>query len=466
MNDLKLYRVASGNDICVDDPVQELIDDQQVFFVLKKSHKNNENFSLVWNYKLCSGTADDEWFKRVIVEVNMKSPLVIEYLKSHSFSQLFEEHGVKAHNHGLRNKVSLNYNQFMIKSGDKLAEECRGMVIRPKNVDALLNDKLVVGEVELLAWPLDRFYNYGDPACENIRLGDPDVVIQEKLDGTMCIVYYDGKAWCVATRSNSDGSNQVSGVLSNVMQTFEKITFAELFLKTLATQTSKHIQLSLNTLEKKNTYVFELTCAINRVVVKHEIDQITLLAIRETLTGQEQTCENALDFYDISSPKVWSLNDWSDLQAFVDDADPAKLEGAVVLDAQFRRVKIKNKAYVMTSRMSDIVNFSPRTLIQSIIDETIDDVIPLLDKSVLEKIDEVKDKLTAWRKKINEQFVALKIEAAGDRKTFSRLVHERTSWYAPFYEMLSNNQEDVLGWLQNSRMLPSTFDTLLKEINR
>lgn len=58
-------------------------------------------------------------------------PLVKDYLLTHSFRQLEEEHGVCTRPNATFDKFSLNYDQLLVKNGDPIAEQCRGLVIRP-----------------------------------------------------------------------------------------------------------------------------------------------------------------------------------------------------------------------------------------------------------------------------------------------------------------------------------------------
>ena len=120
--------------------------------------------------------------------------LVTEYLKTHTFQQLEDEHGVCARKSSDGSKYSLNYDMIMVKSGDKLAEQCRGLIVRPWSWLGLVTagedwKNHVVGDTTTLAWPMDRFYNHGDAAGAQIDWSDPALRVLEKLDGTMVILY-------------------------------------------------------------------------------------------------------------------------------------------------------------------------------------------------------------------------------------------------------------------------------------
>jgi len=133
-------------------------------------------------------------------------PLVLDYLRTHSFNMLEAEFGVCARPNARLDKFGLNYDQCMSKKGVELSDQCRGMVVRPVAWDMLhrLNDdapedvfsktarwrNTVFGSgFDLLAWPMCRFYNEGDCAAAHVDWNSS--VVLEKLDGTMIVLYWD-----------------------------------------------------------------------------------------------------------------------------------------------------------------------------------------------------------------------------------------------------------------------------------
>ena len=161
----------------------------------------------------------------------------------------------------------------------------------------------IVGDISVVAWPMNRFYNHGDPTAANIDWNDNRLRVYEKLDGTMCVLYWDHVCdrWHVATRSVPEADVPINK--GNIV--VGDITFSELFFialhKTLleysttscsasvqcdsnvnrfVVNQSPEVSLFLSTLNKGITYVFELTSPHNHVVVKYEEPRVTLLAAR------------------------------------------------------------------------------------------------------------------------------------------------------------------------------------------
>lgn len=221
-------------------------------------------------------------------------PLVVNYLRTHSFGDLFTEHGVNVRPSADGSKFSLNYDQIEAKNGDPIAECCRGLVIRPIKHDAI--DSCyngAVGEVEVLAWPMNRFYNAGTPAGDVVDWSDPGLVVSEKIDGTCCILYWDPQyvQWCVATRSVPDADVVIkNGDVVHGDMTFSKL-FWVAYNNTVKDSDGKIIGIENVGLNKEFTYVFELTSRYNRVVVDYDEPKITLLACVILSQVESSTCE-------------------------------------------------------------------------------------------------------------------------------------------------------------------------------
>jgi hypothetical protein len=113
-------------------------------------------------------------------------------------AELFERHRVHVKPHN--GKVSLIYDQIEASPADPVACQCRGMVLRE-------------GTWDLLAYPFDRFFNYGQPEAEGLNLETS--AFQEKLDGTLIIAYWDDRdsRWHTATRSLTEAHLGHNGII-------------------------------------------------------------------------------------------------------------------------------------------------------------------------------------------------------------------------------------------------------------
>jgi len=405
-------------------------------------------------------------------------PLVIEYLRLHSLRQLEDDHGVCSRLSAGGDKLSLNYDQILVKNGDLIAEQCRGMVIRPaKRLPEDDWKDARVGEVELLAWPMNRFYNHGDPAGAMIDWSDPGLRVYEKLDGTCIIVYWDPAQdrWHAATRGVPEADLPIR---KDDLQIGD-MTFSGLFFKALiaSREASSGQKLGWNPdgfdkvvhLNKELTYVFELTSPHNRVVVKYDEPRVHLLAARHTASGREVSIED-LRLQHVGRPQTWGLREPTALVTFIDCADPAKLEGAVVVDSKFNRLKIKNKAWVMSSRAKDMVTVSPRSALECIILGELDDVIPLVEKDIGDKLLHIQDSFLKYCKSIDANVALFREEAGTSRKRFAEQVMLSGDWTAPYFNLWENRSRNALDWIrktcEGSKLSNSSLDVILSKLDR
>jgi len=405
-------------------------------------------------------------------------PLVKAYLKTHTFRQLEDEHGVCARPNAHGDKFSLNYDQILVKNGDPLAEQCRGMVVRPMNLSFPLGvdwKDLIVGDVAVLAWPMNRFYNHGDAAGAQVDWDDPGLRVYEKLDGTMMVVYWDPlhQRWFAGTRSVPEADLPIC---KDHMEIGD-MTFSGLFFRALRETREEAEGKPLQRdpagfdqvvhLNKELTYVFELTSQFNRVVVKYDAPRVTLLAARHTASGEELPIES-LCLQHVNQPKTWNLRSVAALEAFVNNANPALLEGAVVCDSQFRRLKVKNKAWVLSSRAKDLVTCSRRAAVLAIINDQIDDVLSLVAPDIADELESMREAIGSYLTSIDNNFVSFRDQAGNDRKTFAMLVVGSGDWTPAYFSMWEKRSTSASEWIRSQaaagKLNNNALDVILTKI--
>lgn len=412
--------------------------------------------------------------------------LVRDYLRTHTFRQLEEEHGVCARPNATMDKFSLNYDQILAKSGDPVAEQCRGLVIRPCELDwfdmmSTFTNRdwkdIRLGEIEVLAWPMCRFYNHGDTTAAKIDWTDPGIRVYEKVDGTCIILYWDPlhEKWHAATRSVPEADLPIYAGHMEIGDT----TFAQLFRRALietreeSTGTPCHwlkpddgVDKVVH-LNKELTYVFELVSPYNQIVVAYAEPRVYLLAARHTATGVEVPIES-LRLEHVRRPKTWPIRDVVTLSAFVDTANPAELEGAVVCDSKFQRLKVKNKSYVLAHKSKDSVTSSLRNALEAVILEKADDIIPLVPTDVGDRLRAMQRAFHAYCSEIDARFSEFKLEAAGSRKLFAEQVNRSGDWTAPYFNLWENRAPTSREWFQtackNNKLSASSLDTILSKL--
>jgi hypothetical protein len=400
---------------------------------------------------------------------------ILDFLKSNSLLELEIQHGVQARRSACLTKFSLNYNQFSSKAGDVVAEQCRGIVVRPVSASGLelLGEdnwqEMPLGDCRVLARTMLRFYNHGEHCAAQIDWSDKNLHVMEKLDGTMIALYWDdlNGAWRAATRSVPDADIPFS--VPGSWDQDLTMTFSELFWD--AYQRCADMNSVLN---KSYTYIFELTSRYNKIVVNYDLPQITLLSIIETDSGRE------FDIYSdfaqklvpaIARPKKWALDSVAAIGALVNSLSPQECEGSVVCDSAFRRIKIKSVGYVLSARSKEMIDSSPRAALQSIIDGSIDDVIPYLEADIAVRFEDLRNRVASFFQKMDASFHEMHADSFS-QKEFAHSVLASGLWSAPLFQMrkmaiAAGHGGEVVSmdlWIRemnkNGRLTPVLLNTL------
>jgi len=409
--------------------------------------------------------------------------LVQEYLETHSFGDLAREHGVYASFSKSGHKFSLNYDQIEAKESDPLAQECRGLVLGylPPNpcgmvppepvpwnmVDGKVNrDNIIPGKTKILAYPMKRFFNHGQGAAADIDWSDPKLAVLEKLDGTLCIVYWDEftNKWCVATRSVPEADLLMDNGI---------YTFRTLFEKALKDTTGYEFDIFTRYLSKECTYCFELTTPYNRIVVEYKTNGVTLLAIRNLVTLNELAMDHPeWDTLPRSLPFVQAHTYTSveDLINWVSSLNPIEHEGVVVRDSKFNRIKVKNAAYVAYNKLHDKLGSSERNCMEFVLLEKDDDVAPFLAPEIGQNMAKLKEGLQKVLMKYDSVFnlAMLNMKALGfegNKKEFAlHITKHKDLWHAPFFAMWDGKASSMKDFIQKSRKDGTWGDGFLDKI--
>lgn len=393
--------------------------------------------------------------------------LVQKYLETHTFGDLARDHGVYASFSKSAHKFSLNYDQIEAKESDPLAQECRGLVLSAEDgkpftsveVNGRPNyDHVSPGKTKILAFPMKRFFNHGQGSAANIDWSDPKLAVLEKLDGTLCIVYFDPwtDKWCVATRSVPEADLPMDNGI---------YTFRTLFEKALTETTGYEFDVFTRSLDKAYTYCFELTTPYNRIVVEYKTNGVTLLAVRGLVTLQELDFKHPIvDLLPTSLPLV-QAHTYTSVQELVDwvsSLNPMEHEGVVVRDGNFNRIKVKNAAYVAYNKVRDALATSPRNMVELILTEKDDDVIPMLPEEIVKNLQAIKSGVQKTIKQHDEAYLVAKAQAdstmPGDKKTFAILVTQNKAlWTAPFFQMFDGKAANMKDFIMKSRGKDGTW---------
>jgi len=441
--------------------------------------------------------------------------LVQEFLKNHTFGELIEKHGVYPSFSKSGHKFSLNYDMIEAEETDLLAQQCRGLILAQIDGSSLLslakivNDRpnynhICPGDTVILAYPMNRFFNYGQGCAFQIDWNDKNLSIMEKLDGTLIIVYNDmfTKQWCAATRAVPEADL----IMDNGI-----FTFRTLFEKALKDTTGKTFEEFTNKLNQNITYCFELTTPYNRIVVDYKECRVTLISARSTSLNKE------FDLYGMSNAYTWmskneainsqfisdkdkeylksrdipddkdmilpvlddlegvpyvrtfKYNSINELLDWVSSLNPMESEGVVVMDADFNRIKIKNANYVAANKMRDNLGASERNCVEVILHEKEDDIIPLLPEEIVKNLLRIKKGLQQAIKDYDNTYAEAKAKADSlfkdDKRTFALLITENKEyWTAPFFAIFGGKAVNMKDFIMKNKKDGSWSDSFLDKL--
>ena len=400
---------------------------------------------------------------------------VQEYLLTNSLEKLKEEHGVK--HRIVDHKLNLNYDQIESRMGDKLAGECRGLILR-RTKDNFIPTDIPLGPTKVLASAFFRFYNQGQPCADEIDWDS--AIVQEKLDGSLIILYFDDikNEWHVATRSISEANLEIQGFDFTFRGLFEKA------LKDIGFEFEKFVY----HLQPFKTYIFELTSPYNRIVVSYEKTELTLLGIRNNLNLKEETIvDKTWDpfhlIHHVKLPKVYSLTSAEEIISFVNEQDPSEQEGVVIVDKNFNRLKVKSLSYVAFNKTRDKLGASYRNCLSLVLEEKVDDCIGKLPKEIEEILLDMQEKVGEWfklqEKTYNDVYQegwnkSISPELYGmEMKQFANALSRATAvnpsiWPGPMFAVVrgkADNIREAICKLQPDNKYANTMlDTILKAI--
>jgi hypothetical protein len=248
--------------------------------------------------------------------------LLIEKLETPESLEL--KYAIKHKKHNKYNNLVLfKYNQTESPMHKQVVQEARGIIL-----DSNDNWKVV-------SRSFDKFFNYNEPLAKIIDL--TNCKVQEKLDGSIMSLFFYDNQWHVASSGTPDASGPVNDT---------GMTFADLFWKIWK---DNHYELP-HPSEGKLTFIFEMTTPYNRVVVRHQESSLTLIGIRNNVTGNELDLDY---FYGFDYPivKHFPFKTFGEVIDSLKDFDGLNQEGYVLVDKDFNRIKIKHPKYIQLHHM-------------------------------------------------------------------------------------------------------------------
>lgn len=211
------------------------------------------------------------------------------------------------------NVILFCYNQIRSDFREKIVKESRGIILEDKTF-------------KVLAYPFDKFFNVQEGHADKIDWNSSKV--EEKIDGSLMKIWYYKGEWRVSTMSMIDAREATLSFDSKYD------SFYDLFM------CIAEDKLDFSKLNKDSTYIFELISLFNKVVVTHKEPGIIHIGTRDNITLKERN-----EDIGIRKPKTYKFNSLSDVVKMAQEL-PFNEEGYIVVDSNWRCVKVKSPAYV------------------------------------------------------------------------------------------------------------------------
>ena len=300
----------------------------------------------------------------------------------------------------------------------------------------------------VVAHPFNRFFNWGESGSAEIDWSTAGV--QEKLDGSLLVMYYWAGAWQVNTRKTPGAGSPVGDW---------GISFADLFWRCWAQQ---YGNAGFDHLTPGSTYCWELTSPLNRIVTHNADERITLLAVRQA-DGQEQAVQQYQHCFDVVGHYQFGSAEAAAEAAEL--LDPIKQEGFVVVDAEFRRVKIKSSHYVAIHRT--VTSLNTRAIVELIQQGQALQILTHFPE-IEREFNQIRDHISAQAAEIDRWFALLQpwaqqVTSNGDRAadTFSRKIFAAAvaenvpgRYHAAMFALVKNQAGSGCDWIDQQDIEP------------
>lgn len=293
---------------------------------------------------------------------------------------------------------------------DEITLQCRGLVTNSNG--------------EVVARPFKKFFNYEELSPEQIP--NEEYEVYEKMDGSLGILFNYNGQWVMATRGSFTSPQSIKG-----WELLQKYNF--------------------NRLIDKYTYLFEIIYPENRIVCQYDFEDLILLGIVETRTGNEVNIQFGNDedirfknlINNLGFKVVTLYKTWGESYDLLKEEISNDKEGYVIRFRNGFRMKIKGDEYVRLHKI--LTNISNRDIWEYLKDDRpLDDI---LDKVPDEFYDWVKNevsKLTSMfniTKTIAELTYFKEIKEDMTRKEMAEVVLKKPKDIQPILFALIDNKD-------------------------
>ncbi len=278
--------------------------------------------------------------------------------------------------------VILNYSICGKNKYHPIVKECRSLCLEK-------------GTWNVVSRAFDRFFNYTECPENDEKFNWNNFVVEEKVDGSLCSVYFYKGQWQVNTRG-SFAQGLVDGYNGTWQQLFEEALGYKL------EDFSGH---------EGYSYIFELCSPYTRVVAYHGKPTIYLLSIFNVKDNYELDSLKNLYCHNESFgiPKIFQWKNIDGILKFLNNPDlEFSFEGFVLRDSNNLRIKVKNPKYVAVHHLKGNNNlFLTKNLLPLVLADNqaeLDEVCAYFEE-IKPKVNKLKEEINIIKRQITERWV-------------------------------------------------------------
>lgn len=204
----------------------------------------------------------------------------------------------------------------------------------------------------------DKFGNWGEDYAATKEINWQQAKVVEKIDGSLIKVWFH-RNWHISTNGTIAAKNA-----SCPNSTYN---FKMLFDEAIA-----RIPSFWESLNPDYCYMFELTSPHAQIVIPYEKTELWFLGRRNMITGKEDNDRLMLE--GLRYPAVHNFHSLEECIAFARELDENH-EGFVVVDKDFRRIKVKGEEYLKRHYARANNNLTPKKIFELWKKESLDDFL-------------------------------------------------------------------------------------------
>ncbi len=231
---------------------------------------------------------------------------------------------------------------------------------------------------------LHKFFNVNETEITQAHeIKNYEVVnVSNKLDGSMITFIELPNKEIVAKTKNAFDADQAK----RAMKMFSDDEALKSFIR--------------EQLDKEHCVFFEYTSPLNRIVIKYSISSLSLIKIRDSLTGEYLFSERLPEGLKTTENETFDFVSLDDLMKKYETLEDK--EGSVITfrkpDGEQLLVKVKTADYFAKHHIMTEIIYQENEIVEMILNETIDDVLSLIDD------DEVRERINGLIKTVQVKF--------------------------------------------------------------